>query len=98
MFESLLHELQGASAVALEVAGDHETDVLIVVVRERCRGEKPPVLVVDLDDAFAEVIDLLIAAKLVKAGDGQLKVFADKRGIVLRIEGELTQPFIGDLE
>ena len=85
----------------VELAGHDETDVVVPVVpgqAQRGRLKQAPVSFVGLDDAFAEVIDLIDAAKLLEAVDGGGKVFAHLCGIVLRVQRELAQPVVGVLE
>src|SRR5437868_985435 len=82
--QGLLHELQAARAVALnavggmlvllaapELAGNDGAVILSVDASLRRRPQKPPILVMHLDDGFAKLIDLLRPAELIKGRNGQ---------------------------
>src|SRR5437763_1484676 len=82
--QGLLHQLQGADAIAIEganvasaaaleaaieLAGHDVAVVLIVLERPRCGIEQMPVVLVSGDGAFAEVVDFIFAAETLKAID-----------------------------
>ncbi len=85
-------------SAAQEFAGDHEAVVLAACVGVGGGGKQTPVLRVDFDHGFTEVIDFLGAAQAIESVDREFEILADEGRIILRIQSELAQTVVSDLE
>ena len=110
--QGLDHQLQGADAVALlgvdhlaaaavlpalELPGDLEPLVLDLHVVLRGGPEQAPIVLVDGDDRFAELVDLVDAVEALQALRALVQVAAHLPRIVGRVEGQLAEAFVGVL-